>query len=77
MKPYVELGPSFRTLNRVYFSNSGLTAGLGVEAKLGRLRFGPEIRYTRWGADAAPGRGVFFLAPSQVNQAEFLIGISF
>jgi hypothetical protein len=79
VKPYAELGPTFRHVggNLTYFSNTGLTAGIGVEVKLGRLRFGPEIRYTRWGGDAPPGRGVGFLAPSNVNQGEFLIGISF
>jgi hypothetical protein len=79
VKPYAELGPTFRHVggNLTYFSNTGLTAGVGVEVKLGHLRFGPEIRYTRWGADAPPGRGVGFLAPSNVNQGEFLIGISF
>jgi len=45
--------------------------------KLGRVGVGPEIRFTRWGDDASPGRGVGFLAPSNVNQGEFLIGISF
>ena len=77
VRPYAELGPTFRTVNRGNFSNSGLTAGVGVEVKLGRLRFGPEIRYTRWGADAKPGPGVFSFPPSNVNQGEFLIGISF
>jgi hypothetical protein len=79
VKPYVELGPSFRHVggNRTYFSNTGLTAGVGVEVKLGHLRVGPEIRYTHWGADSLPGRGIGFLAPSTVNQGEFLIGISF
>jgi hypothetical protein len=77
VKPYAELGPSFRHVggNRTYFSNTGLTAGVGVEVKLGRLRFGPEIRYTRWGADAPPLS--FPPAASNVNQGEFLIGISF
>lgn len=77
VKPYAELGPSFRHVggNRTYFSNTGLTAGVGVEVKLGRLRFGPEIRYTRWGADATPLS--FPTAASNVNQGEFLVGISF
>jgi hypothetical protein len=79
VKPYAELGPTFRHVggNLTYFSNTGLTAGIGVEVKLGRVRVGPEIRYTRWGGDAPPGQGVGFLAPSNVNQGVFLIGISF
>ena len=77
VKPYAELGPSFRTVNRGNFSNSGITTGFGVEVKLGRVRMGPGIRYTRWGADAKPGPGVFSFPPSNVNQGVFLIGISF
>lgn len=79
VKPLVEAGPSFRTTGSqlTWFSNRGLTLGGGVEFKIGRLRFGPELRYTRWGADAAPSLGVFFNPPSQKNQAEFLLGISF
>lgn len=80
IKPYIEAGPTFRTVGSGldYLSNKGVVGGVGVELKLGRLRVGPEVRYTRWGSDSAqtlvkliqPG-------PSQVNQAEFLVGLSF
>jgi hypothetical protein len=79
VKPYIEAGPSFRWIgsNFPYVSNHGVTFGLGVDLKIARMRIGPDIRYTRWGSDAALPRGVNFQAPSNVNQAEFLIGISF
>jgi hypothetical protein len=79
VKPYVEAGPSFRWTgsNTGYLSGKGFVIGGGVDVKLGRLRVGPEIRYTRWGSDAAPPPGVPFFPPSQANQAEFLVGLSF
>jgi hypothetical protein len=79
VKPLLEAGASFRTTGSQlsWFSNRGLTLGGGIEVKLGRVRFGPELRYTRWGSDAEPNRGVLFNPPSQKNQAELLLGISF
>jgi hypothetical protein len=79
VKPFVEAGPSFRTVgsNRGYLSNKGFLMGIGVELKVSRVRFGPEIRYTRWGDDARPSPGVGFQPPSSQNQGEFLLGLSF
>ncbi|HLH37583.1 MAG TPA: outer membrane beta-barrel protein [Bryobacteraceae bacterium] len=76
VKPYVEAGPSFRAVGNAasYFSNSGFTVGLGVEIKISRLRIEPDIRYTRWGSDSPSLAAV---APSNVNQASFLVGIAF
>ncbi|HTR38761.1 MAG TPA: hypothetical protein VMH80_22800 [Bryobacteraceae bacterium] len=78
VKPYVEAGPIFRALGSSgsYLSNSGFAMGAGVDVKVLVVRLEPEIRYSRWGGDAAAGPG-FFTAPSNQNQAEFLIGISF
>ena len=78
--PYVEAGPNFRTLGGnfdSYLSHAALTIGGGVEFRVLKLRIAPEIRYTRWGDDAKPGPGAGFLAPSDVNQASFLVGLSF
>lgn len=76
VKPYVEAGPIFRHVGSQgpYFSNSGFALGGGVDLKLWLVRLSPELRYTRWGGDAAT---TFTVPPSQLNQAEFLIGISF
>jgi opacity protein-like surface antigen len=77
VKPYVEAGPSFRTVHGTFgsnFSNSGFTAGVGIELRLARFRIGPEIRYTHWGADANVSPQAF---SSNQNQGEFLVGFSF
>ena len=53
----------------------GPTLGAGLEFKVRRVRISSEIRYTRWGASsfkAALGGLV-----SQLNQADFLLGIAF
>jgi Outer membrane protein beta-barrel domain len=79
VKPYIEAGPSFRAKSSEisWLSSRGFTAGAGVELKLGRLRVGPELRYTHWGSDAPPSAAVLFNPLSSTNQAEFLVGISF
>ncbi len=52
----------------------GLTAAGGIEIGSGRLRFLPELRYTRWTANiGGPGASLRF-AP---NQVEFLLGMTF
>lgn len=78
VKPYVEAGPSFRTVGGQFggnLSNSGFTAGVGVELRLARFRIGPEIRYTHWGADSSNAAQLGF--SSNQNQGEFLVGFSF
>jgi len=78
-KPYAEAGPSFRAVEHTisYFSKAGLTFGAGIEFKLSKLRIEPELRYTRWGADAPETTTGSNLAPSNVNQVQFLIGLAF
>jgi hypothetical protein len=77
LSPYVEAGPIFRAVGASgsYLSNQGFTLGGGVDIKLLVLRVSPEIRYSRWGKDATVTG--FLAAPSNINQAEFLIGVSF
>lgn len=83
IKPFVEAGPSFRAPASAvsgYLSKSGFAFGGGVELKASRLRLEPELRYIRWGADKVSVSGsslVTNLAPSNVNQVEFLVGLSF
>jgi len=48
----------------------GLTFAGGLEFDAGRLRIGPEFRYTRWTANIAGPEGALRFEP---NQAEFLI----
>ena len=50
--PFVEGGPSFR-LPQWDLSTHGVTAGAGVEMRLGPLKFAPAVRWTRWGAETS------------------------
>lgn len=79
LKPYVDAGPSFRTVGSDldFLSNSGITVGLGVELKISRLRIAPEVRYTHWGSDSEPNVSTLISVASNTNQGEFLLGISF
>lgn len=91
VRPYIDAGPSFRTTtdNTRYLSNHGIAVGGGLDIKALFLHVSPEIRYTRWGSDSSAGtasipagqsRLSYFGQPqasSNVNQVEFLVGISF
>jgi len=77
VNPYIEAGPTFRGVGAAasYLSDRGFAIGGGVDIKLLVFRVSPEIRYSRWGKDATVTG--FTAAPSNINQAEFLIGVSF
>jgi hypothetical protein len=79
VKPYVEAGPIFRYVaSKVqYLSNSGFALGTGVDVKVLLVRIAPELRYSHWGSDAASALVNVSLPPSNKNQVEFLIGLSF
>jgi hypothetical protein len=78
VEPFVEVGPSFRWIehprNR-FLSDDGAAAGAGVDFRVLRMRFEPEIRYTHWTAD--PRIAVAASLASHHNQAEFLVGLLF
>jgi opacity protein-like surface antigen len=77
VKPYIEAGPSWRTLASGidHLSNSGVTVGAGVEVQALLLRIAPEFRYTHWGEDSHNGVAQTFT--SKQDQVEFLVGFSF
>ena len=85
IQPFVEAGPSFRRAatsfsllsNVSLLSNHGFTAGAGLQFHLLKVRFAPQIRYTRWTADASPGTFVGQIPSSKLNQAVLLLGISY
>jgi hypothetical protein len=79
VKPYVGAGPIFRYVGSQvpYLSKSGFALGGGVDFKLLLVRISPEIRYSHWGHDSASPLLNVSLPPSNQNQAEFLIGLSF
>lgn len=53
-------------------SKVGFAVGLGGEAKAGRLRIRPELRYTRWAASTNQ-LGASNVLQSNQNQVEFLL----
>jgi hypothetical protein len=74
-KPFVELGPSFRTagnLNGTNPSHVGVSTGIGLAIEARKLRIEPMIRYTRWTPDGASP----FPAKSNADQVELLVGFS-
>lgn len=79
VKPYVEAGPIFRYVaSKIqYLADSGFALGAGVDFKLPFVRIGPELRHSRWGSDSASALANVSLPPSNQNQVEFLIGLSF
>jgi len=55
LRPFVELGPSFRLSEDLpSASHYGTTAGLGIEGRAGRLKIAPGFRYTRWAPQPPP-----------------------
>ncbi len=76
VKPYVEAGPIFRHVGSggSQLSNAGFALGGGIDLKLLLVRITPEIRFSRWGSDAS---SIISAPPSSLNQADFLIGLSF
>lgn len=81
IQPYVEAGPSWRTVSFPsafnQLSTAGFTAGGGVEFHALHVRIAPEVRYTRWGSDTGAQTSSFVSPASNLNQAELLVGISF
>jgi hypothetical protein len=57
-------------------TDEGLVFGAGVALKLGPVRIGPELRYTRWGSENFEDP-VGSLLHTNKNQGDFLIGILF
>ncbi len=75
IKPYLEIGPSFRLVSRSpLVSSKGISAGVGLEFSVKHFLFSPELRYTHWGAD--PGPVSSFRPASETNQLAVLAGIS-
>jgi hypothetical protein len=77
IKPYVAAGPNFRTTSGSLarqMSTRGVSVGVGVESRVGKLRIAPEIRYTHWGNDGSYNTP--YHAASYPNEIKFLAGLS-
>jgi opacity protein-like surface antigen len=92
VRPFVSAGLSYRRLARLRMRSTapgstdrppeltghnavGPTLGAGLEFKVRRLRLSSEVRYTRWGTSSF--REALSGFASQLNQADFLLGIAF
>jgi hypothetical protein len=69
-------------VKRSFDNPSGPTAGAGFQFKTGRLRIGPEVRYTRWLSRAVDDQGSQYTGGfhplfSSQNQIDFLLGLTF
>jgi hypothetical protein len=73
VRPFLELGPSFRTTgNRnTNPSHAGFTGGAGMARRWRGLRFAPTLRYTRWSADPRSEN-----VRSKQDQLEVLFAVS-
>ena len=74
LRPFVELGPSFRldgNFNGPTPSHYGVSGGVGMEARFKKLKISPAVRYTRWEKERTPQGGGIFR-----NELETLIGFS-
>jgi opacity protein-like surface antigen len=90
LKPFVDAGPSFQHISGLKDlttavtspselhndSSVGLTFGIGLQLKFGRMRIEPELRYTRWGADSLTNPLNTVLNINK-NQGDFLVGLTF
>ncbi len=77
IKPYLAAGPSFRATSSSlgkYMSRTGISAGIGIETRVGPLLIAPEVRYTHWSSDGTYASS--FHVTSYQNQVEFLMGLA-
>jgi len=83
LRPYLGAGLAFRRLRGFdegvaelrERSAAGAVLGAGMELRMPVIRLSGEIRYTRWGSTSFKSALGDFR--SQLNQAEFLVGIAF
>jgi len=70
-----DIPDEFSRFGNSFFNGGGVVGG-GVEVKLGPLRIGPEIRFTRWVIDKSVSTP---LASLQLNrsQTHFFLSASF
>ena len=78
--PVFELGPSVRitahTNQSESYSPHGVTAGVGVAARLKKMNISPTLRYTRWAADKRLNGREPAIGTSP-NQVEVVVGFTF
>ncbi len=72
LQPFLEAGPSFRAIGNRNSTPSwyGIAAGAGVQLRAGWINIVPQVRYTRWAADAEQ------TSRTGRNQVEILLGLT-
>ncbi|MBK5294317.1 MAG: PorT family protein [Acidobacteriia bacterium] len=85
IRPFLAAGPTFNRItglavdNPVEFvkkSAAGIVFAGGIELKVPIIRITPELRFTHWGSENF-SHPVNALLKSNLNQAVFLVGITF
>ncbi len=77
VRPFIDAGPAYRSsgnLSHTNPSSHGVSAGLGVEAHLWKLKIAPQFRYLRWARDQ---NVPMFGLTTVTDQVEFLTAITF
>jgi hypothetical protein len=75
LQPFFEAGPALRTrgdLSAAEVARHGVTAGAGIEGRVGRLEIAPTIRFTRWGQPE-----IQLPFPLNLNEVAALLGVMF
>jgi hypothetical protein len=78
LRPVAELGPTFRAdgnFNGPTPSHYGAAAGVGVEARVGRLKIAPTLRDTYWARERTALSP--FRPSTRRNEVELLVTLSF
>ncbi len=85
VRPFVAAGPTFNRITGLAIDNpvefvknsaAGIVFAGGVELKAPVIRITPELRFTHWGSENF-SHPVNALLKSNLNQAVFLVGITF
>jgi hypothetical protein len=78
VKPFIAVGPSFRTASSSLgdISKAGIAGGVGADIKIVVLQLSPQFLYTHWGNSTQP-TSALNIPLSKQDQVEFLVGLSF
>jgi hypothetical protein len=73
VRPFLEAGPSFRTIGNLnaYPSHTGISAGAGLDFRFSHFDIAPTLRYTRWARDNNP-----YGINTRPDQIELLVAFS-
>jgi hypothetical protein len=73
--PFLAIGPEFRSQQNAgatELTQTGISAGAGASFNMGRIRIGPQVRYTRWSEHS-----IYPKYATKPDQLEFLAAIAY